>query len=296
MLPTKEPRTVQLAAFSGVLIDYSIHEAIRITRELGFDGLEIACREPHLSPGTSLPRVREIRRLADDAGLALPVLAGYAGGFSAASDADCERALEDIRRLFDHAGELGATMVRVQPGGPNAFLAEDYHFAKAAFWLNRCAEEAEAHGIRIVLEIHNNSLVETVDSCMRLRGMIPAANLGFIHDAGNMYITDTDYGRSSVLRLGGSLLHVHVKDERRLMELGAPGSFANRTHRGEEYFLGCRLGEGEADHQPLFDALAETGYAGWITLETHAPFDPRERLAYDLAAARRMLQLTAARS
>ena len=280
---------MKYAAFSGSLIEYSIHEAMAITARLGFDGLEIACREPHLSAETSIQRVREMRKMADEYSLALPVLAGYAGKFSESSDRDCEQALDEFSRLLEQADWLDAQMVRIFQGGPNAFLAADYHYEKTAYWLRKCAEKAHQHGKKIILEIHNVSLVETPDSALRLLAMIGADNVGLIHDAGNMYIADTDYGRDSVRRLDSKLFHVHVKDEKRIHEAGAEGTFKNRTRHGLEHFLQCRLGEGEVDHRELFKALVDTGYKGWITLESFAPYPAEERLAYDFEVAKRWM-------
>ncbi|MFD0713837.1 sugar phosphate isomerase/epimerase family protein [Paenibacillus sp. GCM10027626] len=282
---------MKFAAFSGVFIEYSLQEAMRMTKKLGLDGIEIAGREPHLSADTSVERVQEIKELADELGLAIPVIAAYTGGFSTASDAEAEKQYADFLRILDHAVMLGAQMVRVAPGGPNAFMARDYHYAKAAWWIDRCAAAAKERGIDLVMEIHNISLVETVESSLRLLGMLKHDNVGMIHDAGNMYITDTDYGRESVLQLGKHLTHVHVKDELRIEKAGAPGTFVNLTHRGEECFIQSRLGEGAADHQPLFDALLETNYSGWITMECHAPFPAYERLEYDFRVVRQMLGL-----
>jgi L-ribulose-5-phosphate 3-epimerase len=280
---------LKFAAFSGVFIAHSIQEAMKLTRKLGMDGIEIAAREPHLSPTTSSPRIQEIKSLAVDLGLEIPVLAGYMGGFSTASDRECEQAFSDFNRLLEIGGELGTSMIRVSPGGPNAFMANDYHYAKAAHWLNKCAERAQKLQIKLLLEIHNESLVETVDSSLKLLNLIEHNNVGMIHDAGNMYITETDYGRDSIVNLDKYLFHVHVKDEIRVKEVGAPGTFLNLTHRGEEAFLQSRLGEGEADHQPMFDALKEVGYNGWITLECHAPFPAYERLMHDFQVVQKML-------
>lgn len=281
---------MKIAAFSGSLIDYSIHEAMSITAELGFDGIEIACREPHLSPEASLPRVREMKALADGHGLEIPALAGYMGHFSTSGDAECAGAYDQFMGLLEPAVMLEAGMIRIFQGGPNAFLAEDYHYAKAAFWIRKCAEEARAAGKRIVLEIHNQSLVETTDSALRLLELIGDDQVGLIHDAGNMYITDTEFGEESVMQLGSRLFHVHIKDERRIGQGGAPGTFKNLTRHGEEFFLQCRLGEGEVDHGGLLRGLREQRYAGWITLECAAPYPPKERLAYDLLVIKEWLQ------
>jgi sugar phosphate isomerase/epimerase len=283
---------LKFASFSGVFIEYSIQEAMQLTKRLGMDGIEIAAREPHISPSTSAPRVQEVKSLAASLGLEIPVLAGYMGGFSTASDKESMQAFDEFQRLLHIASELGSSMVRVSPGGPNAFMANDYHYAKAAHWLNKCAIEAKACKIDIVLEIHNQSLIETVDSSLKLLSLIEHDNVGMIHDAGNMYITETDYGRDSILNLGKHLFHVHVKDELRVAEVGTPGTFVNLTHRGEEKFLQSRLGEGEADHQPMLDALRETGYNGWITLECHAPFPAYERLEADFQVVKKMLALS----
>lgn len=281
---------MKIAAFSGSLIDYSIHEAMSIAAELGFDGIEIACREPHLSPETSLPRVREMKALADGRGLEIPALAGYMGHFSTSGDAECAGGYDQFMGLLERAVMLEAGMIRIFQGGPNAFLAEDYHYAKAAFWIRKCAEEARAARKRIVLEIHNQSLVETRDSALRLLDLIGDDQVGLIHDAGNMYITDTEFGEESVRQLGSRLFHVHIKDERRIGQGGDPGTFKNLTRHGEEFFLQCRLGEGEVDHGGLLRGLREQRYAGWLTLECAAPYPPKERLAYDLLVMKEWLQ------
>ncbi len=283
---------MKFAAFSGVFIEHSIQEAMHLTKKLGMDGIEIAAREPHLSPTASLARVKEAKALSRSLELDIPALAGYVGGFSDASDAECEKSFEEFKKLLDIAGHLDCGMIRIFPGGPNAFLSQDYHYAKAAYWVNRCAEEAKKQQVKVLLEIHNNSLVETVESSLRLLRMIENDNVGMIHDAGNMYITDTDYGRDSVLQLGRSLFHVHVKDELRVDEVGAPGTFYDKTKHGKEKFRQSRMGEGGADHKPLFDALREVGYDGWLTLECHAPFPPYERLEHDFRFVRKLLGLS----
>ncbi|MHA6484684.1 sugar phosphate isomerase/epimerase family protein [Paenibacillus sp. strain BS8-2] len=280
---------MKLAAFSGVLIEHSIQEAMQLTKKLGLDGIEIAAREPHISPKTSLARVKEAKAVASSLELEIPALAGYVGGFSDASDSEAQSGFEEFKRLLEIAGHLDCGMIRIYPGGPNAFLASDYHYAKAAHWVNLMAEEAKKQQVKVLMEIHNDSLVETVEGSLRLLNMIDYDNVGMIHDAGNMYITDTDYGRDSVLELGSRLFHVHVKDELRVDEVGAPGTFTATTKHGKQQFLQSRLGEGGADHLPLFKALREVGYSGWLTLECHAPFPAYERLEHDLNVVRELL-------
>ncbi|RTE06674.1 sugar phosphate isomerase/epimerase family protein [Paenibacillus whitsoniae] len=279
---------MKFAAFSGVLIDHSIQEAMRLTKQLGLDGIEITVREHHLSPKTSKTQLNELQALSEELQLAIPVLATYTGRFSTASDQEASATFDDFRRLLETADQLGASMLRVLTGGPNAFLAQDYHYAKTAYWLERCAEEAKAHDKDVLVELHNESLVETADDALKLLRLVNSERIGFIHDAGNMYIADTDYGYESVRKLGKHLKHVHVKDERRTADDREPGAFMNRTHRGVETFVPCRLGEGGADHGPLFEVLRESGYNNWVTLECHTPESGIERLKHDYLHVRKL--------
>lgn len=282
---------MKFAMFTTPFQEFSMRHTLLTAKKLGFDGVEIGCREPHLSAHTAIPIVQEIKRTADELNLEIPALAGYLGRFSVCSDEEARNTLADFSKLVERAAILGAGMIRVVPGGPNAFLAHDYHYAKAAHWIHQCAKEAQRYGIFVVLEIHNQTIMETTEQALRLMDLIEANNVGIIHDAGNMYITDTDFGKHSVDQLGEHLLHVHIKDEKRVQDLTKEGSFTNLTRHGEEKFMHCLLGEGEADHQPLFDALIAKGYNGWFTMETAAPIPVEERMQHDLNKCKSMLGL-----
>ncbi|MCM3786418.1 sugar phosphate isomerase/epimerase [Neobacillus mesonae] len=282
-------RLFPIAAFSGSLIEYSLPEAIKIAADLGFDGIEIACRAPHLSLDMPHEEVKSLGMQARELGLTIPALAGYVGYFSTLNDEECEAALKEVRKLVQIASLLSVPYVRVFPGGPNAFKAEDVHYERAAGYLRECVEEAAAEGVQILLEIHNQTLTEDASSALKLAALTGDERLGFIHDAGNMYISDVNYGAESVLQLGSYLHHVHVKDERRIAEAGEEGTFVNQTRHGNEAFMQCRLGEGEVDHLPLLAALQKSGYSGWVTLECAAPFPAVDRLAYDLRAIQRLM-------
>lgn len=279
---------MKFAAFSGVLMDHSIQEAMRLTKQLGLDGIEIAARDHHLSPTTSRSRLKELRALSEELQLAIPAIASYTGRFSTISDQEASATFDEFRRLLEASDQLGASMIRVLTGGPNAFLAQEYHYAKAAYWLERCAEEAKAYNMDVLVELHNESLIETADDALKLLHLVKTDRIGFIHDAGNMYITDTDYGYESVKKLGKHLKHVHVKDERRTSDGSEPGAFTNRTHRGIESFVPCLLGKGEADHSALFESLREIGYNNWVTLECHTQGSGFERLQHDFQIARKL--------
>jgi L-ribulose-5-phosphate 3-epimerase len=280
---------LKISMFTLVFRNRSIGQAMRLSKELGYEAIELWGMEPHISADTTRERAEEIKELASELELDLAGIGAYVGGFSTLSDAECERQVEDLEKYFTVIEWLGCDLIRVGPGGPNAFLAQDYHYAKAAHWMRKCGELAEEHNVRLAMEIHNNSLVETVEGAERLLEMIDRENVGLIHDAGNMYITGTDYGEESVRRLGNKIFHVHVKDELRVDDESLPGSFRNLTVRGEELFQQQMLGQGGVDHLPLFRALKKIGYSGYLSTECHAAKPDLYRAEEDLKEIKRLL-------
>jgi sugar phosphate isomerase/epimerase len=183
---------------------------------------------------------------------------------------------------------LGCNMMRVFTGGPNAFMAEEQHYNRAARYLAQCCDMAKPYGVKILIEIHNNSLAETAQEALKLHALVNRDNLGFIHDAGNMYITDTDYGLLSVQTLGNKMFHIHVKGEKRVAQ-GTKGCFSDITEKGREYFCHTLLKDSAADHKPLFDALNQTDYKGWVSLECHVAMPYDQKIAEDLRELKKLM-------
>lgn len=267
--------------FTGMFRRRSFDEAIRLAAEIGYEAVEIRMAAPHFTQ--DMDRAAYRARGADIAarGLEVAGLYSFVGNFSTCSDAEAREGVEKCEQLIEQAVWLGARMVKIGTGGPNAFLAEAYHFEKSAFYLRRCADLAASAGVRIALEIHNESLIEDLGHALKLHAMIGRDNVGFIHDAGNMFITGEDFGAESVRRLGVALFHVHVKDVARESDAALPDTFRNRTKRGDELFRLVPLGQGGADHRPLFAALRANGYRGYVSTEANLTMDDIEMTRHE---------------
>lgn len=270
------------ALFSKILNERPIEEAIDITADLGYDGIEIQASEPHLPPDTSHERAAEIKEHLDEAGLSVPCLATYTGYYDERTEAEAEEELEELEQYCELAEILDCELVRHKPGGPPVRHATEADYENAAGYVQRAADIAAKYDRTIGIEIHTDRLVETADSTLKFVEMVDRENVGIIHDAGNMYIVDTDFGRESIERLGDELVHVHVKDIARVDDDSDPETFTKETKHGEEHFQFRRLGEGETDHLPAFTALVEAGYDGYLTDECDAP-TPGEDGDIDLA-------------
>lgn len=280
---------MRTALFTLVFQHRSLDEAIRMAAEVGYEAVELLGREPHLPADTSQERARRIKRVADGAGLRVACLATYTGGYSTKTDAECLQELVNLEKCLKLAVILDCPLIRHDPGGPSALVAGPEERARAMAWMRKAAEVAQGYGKKLAMEIHNNSLVETADAAALFLEELGADNVGVIHDAGNMYITDTDYGAYSVQRLGDRIFHVHVKDELRVEDDSLPRTFRDRTRHGEEIFQHNLLGEGAVDHLQLFTALVRAGYGGYLSAECHGTPDDRATAVHELAEIRRLV-------
>jgi sugar phosphate isomerase/epimerase len=258
---------MKLALFSKIFDGRPLETAIDLTAELGYDGIEIMARTPHLPPDTSLERAEELSERLDRAGLAVPCLATYTGFYDGLTDDEAETQLAEFERYAELGEVLDCDLIRHKPGGPPLRDATDDDFERAAGYLRRAADVAAEYDRTVGVEIHAGRLVETAESTARFLDLVDRDNVSVIHDAGNMHIVDADYGSESVERLGESLVHVHVKDLRRIDDPSAEGAFELETNRGEEIFQHCLLGEGDVNYRPLAAELAEIGYDGYLTDE-----------------------------
>jgi L-ribulose-5-phosphate 3-epimerase len=281
------------AIFTKVFDDRSLDDAIESAARIGYSGVEIMAREPHFPSTASHDRAREIGSLLDDLDLVVPCLATYTGGYTTKTDEECEAELEEFERFLSLSEALDVDLLRHGPGGPSVREATDDDFERAATWLRRAADRADAYDRTIGLEIHSHRLTETTETTMRLVESVDRENVGVIHDAGNMFIVDERYGRESLDRIGDRLAHVHLKDLSRVSDRSLPDAFSLDTPRGEETFRRESLGEGDVDYGSLFGALDDAGYEGSVTTETTVRRIDREEVARrELDAMRGLIEGT----
>ena len=284
---------VQISLFSKVLAERSLEDAVALTAEIGYDGIEFMGRDPHLSADTSPERAQELKAHVDRYGLDVPCIATYCGTYVDESERECQADLEELERLLELAEILDCELLRHGPNGTSPWKSTDEDFEVAAHWMREAADLAAEYDKTLGVEIHAQKLAETVDSTLRLLELIDRDNVGAILDSGNMYLVDEDYGREAVQKLGDSLVHLHVKDEAPGVDPDHPDTFSITRQDGSARFRASAMGEGEVEHERLFAALAEAGYDGYVTAEagvSHEEPDGDIAIAeHELAELRRLI-------
>lgn len=239
----------------------SIRDSLALARDAGFEGVELALNgEGELSMESSDKEIKEIRKTAEDMGLALYSLSSGLCWELRLSDDDKvmrERAKDMIKRQLECAKLIGADTILVVPGAvnvsfshPEKKVAYDVVYERALEGLSELEPYARSLGVSIGLEnVWNKFLI----SPMEMRDFIDKLGseyIGSYLDIGNTLYCS--YPEDWIRILGNRIKKVHFKDYR--IEAGGLHGFVD-------------LLAGDVDYPEVVKALGEIGYDGWVSAE-----------------------------
>ena len=233
---------------------WTLEEALRLTSELGFDGIELAAWRPHAWPrDLDTARRQEMRRLARQYHLEYSAICMVQVNHNIASPGPAERqdTLTYIQDCIDLSADLGSHIVVVGGG----WSVQPHQRADAWEWavegLARAAKYAERREVTLAVENINRQRADVIVSTDDILAMIrevgsPAMRpmLDFYH----LHL-DGEEPTSAIHRLGKDLVYAHFLDSRR----------ANRSRQV--------LGKGELPLEAILSTLVEIGYNGWLCVE-----------------------------
>lgn len=247
--------STQAAQFEAVAFKGDFAANVAKIAGWGYDGVELAIRDPKLVDPDELERVVRAH------GLAVPAIGtGQAWGEEGLSytDPDPDVRTAAIERTKSHiplAARLGAAWG--EPGGTviiigllRGIIKPGVDHALAMEWLvgalQECCAAAQPHGVRIALEPLNRyetSLIANVAEGMDLIERVGTDNMGLLLDTFHMNIEEPVI-EDSIRVAGDRIFHFHVAD-------------SNRWHPGA----------GHLDFRSILDALFATGYQGFVSGE-----------------------------
>ncbi len=236
-----QPAQFEAATFKGDLETNLVQIA-----SLGYDGVELAIRDPKL---IDLDVLDELMRAH---GLSVPAIGtGQAWGEEGLSftDPDLEIRSAAIERIKSHvpvASHFGAVIII---GLIRGIVKSGVNHAQAMGWLvealRECSDAARPQGVRLALEPINryettliNNTIEGLDLIER----VGADNFGLLLDTFHMNIEEADI-EASIRACGERIFHFHVADFEPLVSQRGTSRFQINFDRTKRYGL-SRLGLG----------------------------------------------------
>jgi len=185
---------------------------------------------------------------------------GVRNNFVLADRAAREAEVAHVTRWIDVAAKLGAPVLRVFSG---LEVPQGHPAAEARDWVVAClttvTERAAARGVMIVLQNHHD-FVKTADEVLEIRRRVPSEWFGLNVDVGS-------------LRMGDP-----YADIARLAPYAYTWQLKERLYRGNV--------EEATDVGAVLRIMRETGYRGYVPIETLGAGDAREKVRRFLGEVR----------
>jgi sugar phosphate isomerase/epimerase len=235
------------AAFQAVAFKGDFESNVAKIASWGYDGVELAVRDPELV------NAGQLERTVSKHNLAVPAIGtGQAWGEEGLSFTSDDPVVREaaIRRISSHiplAAHLDAIVILglirgVTPEGQT----HEQSMAYLVEAIQECATAAEGTGVRFALEPMNRyetDLIHSAADGLELIERVGKDNFGLLLDTFHMNIEEADIGES-IRACGDRIFHFHVAD-------------SNRWHPGA----------GHLDFRALLDDLDSTGYGGFVSGE-----------------------------
>jgi 5-keto-L-gluconate epimerase len=237
-----QPAQFQAATFKG-----DLEANLSQITSLGYDGVELAVRDPKL---VDLEMLESLMRKYN---LRVPAIGtGQAWGEEGLSFTDPDpaircNAMERIKSHIPVASRFGALIII---GLIRGIVKPGVDASQAMGWLiealRECSDAARPYDIRLALEPINRyetTLINNTGQGLELIERVGAENFGLLLDTFHMNIEEPIL-EESIRRCGKNIFHFHVAD-------------SNRWHPGA----------GHLDFRSTLKELFSSGYQGWVSGE-----------------------------
>ena len=246
--------SIQPTRFSALAFKEDFKKSIKKVADLGFDGVELAVRNPKDL------KVDNIINIIKENNLEVPAIGtGQAYGEEGLSFSDPDEtirrmAVERINNQIIFASNFNAQVII---GLIRGNVEESVGRAEAEEWtidcLRKCTEFAKKHKIWLTLEPVNryeSNFINTLSEGIEFIERVGASNLGLLADTFHMNIEEVSI-YDSIIHAKGYITHVHFADSNRW----APG---------------C----GHLDFAKIVQTLKKINYQGYVSAEILPLPDP----------------------
>lgn len=250
--------------------DYSLETVFAKAKEYGYEGVELYSGFWKGSFAAMLADLQNTLALSSRYGVPVRAVGFSTPGFAAPVE-QWRQEMERLQAAVPVLRAAGVTMMNGYAGflagaDPSAYssngsvLAGPEHYERAAGALQGFAKAAQAEGLTITLEVHMNTIHDSVKSALRLIELVGSPAIRINLDPGNMLpIAHAEPAVAAVGAAGSRLGYVHLKNCR-LWQGSADYSVL--------------LAGGHIDYRKVLGAITQAGYRGDYCIEYCGLGDP----------------------
>lgn len=249
----------------------SVDEFLLKAKELGFDGVMLGAKRPHVSLIDYDDDARQkLRARIKELGLELVCIAGY-NDFTAGVDKsgipNVEIQAVYIGELARLARDLGTNMVRVFTGYERPDMPYAQQYAMVADGLRMAGRIAAKYGVTLVVQNHHDIAVHH-DTMKWLLNEVNLPNVKAAFDlwSPTMEGLSSDEIKKAIYTMKPYIVHTTAADYEKLPRFSYRSEQVNYVPELPENRL-VPMGEGYLDYKTFINTLKEIGYQGYIAYE-----------------------------
>ncbi len=271
----------------------TVDEFLVKAKELGFDGVMLMAKRPHLSLiDYDKPARAKLRKRIEELGLTLVGLAGYSD-FTAGIDKPgiphTEIQAAYIGQLAELANDLGTKMVRIFTGYERPGVPYDKQYALVVEGITMAAKQAQKYGVTLVVQNHHDIALHH-DAMYWMLKEINQPNVKAGWDAWSPTLEglSKEEIRNSVLKMKPFIVNTIIADYVTMPRYHYENQLTNYV-ADKPVMRATAVGEGIIDYETFIGALKEIGYQGYLVYEMCEVLDGGGSIANLDATAKKFL-------
>lgn len=240
-------------------------------KELGYQGVMLAAKRPHLSPLDYDKAARaRLKAKIDSLGLTLVGLAGYTD-FTAGIDKpgipNTEIQAAWVGDLAELASDLGTKVVRVFTGYERPGIPYDKQYAEVVSGLKLAGKLAAKFGVTLVVQNHHDIAIHHDAMYWLLKEVnMPNVLAGWDAWSPTLEGLSPEEIRQSILKMKPFLAQTIAADYVSQPRFSYVNELTNYTAQ-KPVMRATQMGKGIIDYKTWFTTLKEIGYQGWVIYE-----------------------------
>jgi sugar phosphate isomerase/epimerase len=250
----------------------TVEDFVEKAGDLGYDGVMLAAKRPHLSVlDWNRGSRRELRKRLDARGVRCSCIAGYTNFTADLEHGDIPQREIQIRHVTDlaeMAHDLGATLVRVFTGYENPAAAPGAQWKIVVEALRECARRAADFDVTIGVQNHHD-LACGFESLDDLLAEIDHPNCRAMFDAWAPALHGVDIVEAAK-RLAPRTVHTTIANYQLRPRYRYVPSLVN-YEKLTPAVQAVPMGEGFIDYAPFLAALEAGGFSGTVAYEMCSP-------------------------
>jgi len=278
--PTGNPRDFKVktclhsVSYAGVWrgqAKLSVDDFLDKAKQLGFDGVMLVAKRPHVSPLDYDADARKaLRRKIEGLGLELVCMAGYTdftAGVDKAGIPNVEIQAAYVGEVAKLARDLGTDMVRVFTGYERPGVPFDKQYALVVEGLKLAGQKAAEHGVTLAVQNHHDIASHHEMMYWLLKEVnLPNVKAAFDPWTPTLQGMSPEQIRQAVLKMKPFIVHTTAAQYVRQPRFHYVHNFTNFIE-DETLIRAVPIDRGIIDYKTFINSLKEIGYQGYIAYE-----------------------------